>query len=373
MNPAALNPRVNTKKDEATASELSVGGWLPDIQRRLAGIVGAEEAAGGAVVLDFDNTLICRDLGDAVLGQLASNGLHNSAVAAAISPPFCIDGTNQRVEDSPVGYYEALQQATSDHEPRAAAYAWAVQVMAGRSPADVVRATRHVLESPHREGQKLPPFAYPDMLDLVGYMLTRGFRLYIISATNVWSTRWAVKNVINPALNVRFGSEIEIRPECVVGISLLMKERASGLLYSDAHLVRSNPAYRSLDPETLGKLELTPLLSFPVSTYAGKVGCLRTLLGNEQPLLAAGDSDNDLPLLAEAKHRLWIARLEDASMQEFAASDALRGENWLVQPVLTGIRPGFIRSREDLESRTPPSTIEHSIDPLRRAGHLVGF
>jgi hypothetical protein len=94
---------------------------------------------------------------------------------------------------------------------------------------------------------------------------------------------------------------------------------------------------------------------------------------NEQPLLVAGDSDNDLPLLAEAEHRVWIARLEEAYLQERVTARGAEGENWLVQPVLTGPRPGFLRSRGDVEARDAPAITDRSIACWQRAGHLERF
>ncbi len=368
-----------TSKSEAPVRKLAPGRWLPRVRVRLEEIVRAHAHRGRAVVFDFDNTLICRDLGDATLATLAAGDLFTRSEAASLfSPAFGTDGKSLRLEDGPVAYYEALQQASAengyDPAPFAAAYAWAVQVMAGLTPADVITATERASggSDGSQSGRRERPFAYPEMVDLVGLLLTSGFRVYVVSATNVWSTRWAVMNVINPALEDRFGGGVKIPEAHVVGISLLMKERGTGRLYNDAYLVKTDPAYRRLDPTSLSRFELTPFLSFPVPTYAGKVGCVRTLLPNEQPLLTAGDSDNDFPLLAEGKHCIWMARLEDVSLQERVAEQACDDE-WLVQPVLTGTDPGFVNSSRNLEGRGAPDDARRSIACWQAAGCLIEF
>lgn len=342
---------------------------------RVASDRDTSDRVAPVAVFDFDNTLLCRDLGDAVLHRLVSEGfLDRSTVASSFSPSFGVDGERRRLKDGPLAYYEALQQEAVDQdydpEPRAAAYAWAVQVMAGVTPAQVVAATKRAMDGSRDGVDGAVPFPYPEMVGLLGFLLVHGVRVFIVSATNVWTTRWAVLNVINPLLRDRFGDGIAIRPECIVGISVLMKEKASGRLVSDARLLGTDPAYRRLDADVLSRFELTPLLSFPVSTYAGKVGCLRVLAPGERPLLAAGDSDNDLPLLTEAKHRLWIARLEESILQQRVADTLGHSSNWLVQPVLTGAYPGFVPSQQVLLQRDPPACAEQSLTPWRRAGFL---
>jgi len=119
--------------------------------------------------------------------------------------------------------------------------------------------------------------------------------------------------------------------------------------------VVSNAAYASLDPGVTASFRLTSKLHFPVPVYSGKVAAILDLVG-QRPYLAVGDSPGDHAMLGFSEHRLWIARLEKPDYQQ-ATSDLMRRmgtANWLVQPTLCRMSPGFVPHGDDLAARRSP-------------------
>jgi hypothetical protein len=197
-----------------------------------------------------------------------------------------------------------------------------------------------VVVTPGRTAYPLPWF-YPEMVELLAMLLHHGFAVWIVSASNVWSVRHLVLRELNPRLRRR-GCRRGVPPEQVIGVAPLVRDRWEREL-KDRVLVRTRAGYARLEPSALRGLRLTAQLDEPVPVYAGKVACLWDTLGRA-PYLAAGDSPGDLPLLAFAQHRLWLAR--EGKPAYTAALEACRcrhaPEQWLVQPVRAGDQPGFV-------------------------------
>lgn len=337
---------------------LRASGWTPEVRARLEELLRRGAGRGLAVAFDFDNTLVRGDVGEATLAWLVKHRRLRPETVAALCPPFRT-AAGQRVEAARLpdltAYYEALLEGgghgAEDPQPLTRGYLWTAQILAGLTVAQVVRATAAVAAAaregeagrlevtPGRTAYPLPWF-YPEMVELAAALLNHGFAVWIVSASNVWSVRWMVLRVLNPRLR-RLGCRRSVPPEQVVGVAPLLRDGREREL-KDRVLVRTRPAYARLDPPVLRGLRVTPLLDEPVPVYAGKVACLWDALGRT-PYLAAGDSPGDLPMLAFAEHRLWLAR--EGKPAYAAAMEACRRqrepERWLVQPVRAGERPGF--------------------------------
>ena len=96
----------------------------------------------------------------------------------------------------------------------------------------------------------------------------------------------------------------------------------------------------------------------PVPVYSGKVAAIFDNLGRN-PYLVAGDSPGDLPMLALAPNRLWMARLNKPGYQEAAlkCSQKTGREGWLIQPTLASNECGFIAEvTKDVQSADPQVT-----------------
>ncbi len=365
---------------------LAENGWAPAVRRHLEDWIRREGGRGLAVALDFDNTLVCGDIGEATLAILVREGrLDADRLSPALVPSFRSPAGSQvaaRALSDLTEYYEALLAPTvhgpADPTPLAGGYVWAVEVMEGLRVTDVIQATTQAYRLA-QPGSLQPievtpgktaypaPFFYPPMVELLATLLKNGFSLWIVSASNVWSVRWMVREVLNPMLR-QLGAPQGIPPQQIAGVSVLLQDR-HGRLHKDACLVRENAAYARLDPAALKALRLTRWLEFPVPTYSGKVGFLWDVLGG-RPELAAGDSPGDHPMLAFARRRLWIARLDKPDYQKATLNVIRRtgSEGWLVQSVLGRDQPGFV---EDVSSLPPlPESlgvkVRRSVRLLRR-------
>lgn len=350
-------PLARTRTDVVS---LPPRGWNPVTRRALEKLIRRGSGKNLPAVFDFDNTLVCGDVGEATFAVLVRDGLLTpEKLAPTLSPPLRLRSGKRLTPASGADlteYYEALLDPTvhgdADPTPLATGYAWVVEAMAGLSIAEVVRATRIACElacpgdvrsidvTPGRTAYPAPWF-YPEMVDLLAALIRHQFDVRIISASNAWSVRWMVQHRLNPMLRER-GVPDGLRPEQITGITTLLADRA-GHLYKDPLLLRENPGYAALDAKVLRGLKLTSRLHFPVPTYSGKITCIHDTIGR-RPVLCAGDSPGDLPMLAYCENRLWIARADKStSLRKLAETMRATGDRgWLVQPVRTRDQPGFL-------------------------------
>jgi hypothetical protein len=106
------------------------------------------------VVFDFDNTIIAGDISEATLAVLAKTGVLRAArLPATLSPAFRPAGKARVTLKSCADiteYYEAFlapsAHGEADPNPLSNGYVWAVEVMEGLRPLDVVNATRSALQ-----------------------------------------------------------------------------------------------------------------------------------------------------------------------------------------------------------------------------------
>ena len=360
---------------------LSAPGWLPAVRERLEALLRNGSGQGLPVVFDFDNTIVCGDIGEATLAMLVRDGvLEPGRVPELLGRSFVTsEGRLCSIQSSTdlTEYYEALLAPTahgrSDPTPLATGYTWAVEVMQGLRLSDVVRATQKVLalSQPGREQfltvtpghSAYPvPFFYPEVVELITELRRHRFEIWIVSASNVWSVRCLVSLGLNPLLR-EAGVDQGIPPGQVVGVSTLMTDDA-GRLYKDAVMIREREAYAALDLDFLDTLRLTSWLQYPVPTYSGKVGVIWDVLGR-RPYLAAGDSPGDHAMLSFSENRLWIARLEKPDYQQATLRliDRADSKHWLIQPVLCRKTPSFISdlSRVPQVLGEPPVKVRESI------------
>jgi hypothetical protein len=341
-------------------SQLFAPGWSTECRERLQNLIRRGAGKHLPVVFDFDNTIMCGDIGEATLAMLVRDGiLAPGIVPAHACPPFTLPSGKlislASLSDL-TDYYEALLDATppgaNDLTPMASGYVWAVEAMQGLSPLEVARATQRVFAlsqpmkecllevTPGRSAYPIP-FFYPASVELIAQLIRHEFDVWIVSASNVWSVRWMALHALNPLLQAH-GLAEGIPADHVVGVATLLTDQ-SGSLYKDAVLVRENAAYAALEPDALESFRLTRWLQYPVPTYSGKVGAIWDGVGR-RPYLCAGDSPGDHPMLAFSENRLWIARLEKPDYQA-ATAELVRQtgrETWSIQPVLARNVPQFV-------------------------------
>ncbi|RPI94381.1 MAG: hypothetical protein EHM32_06840, partial [Spirochaetales bacterium] len=226
---------------------LTEKGWSDRTRSGLERLIESGAGKNLPVVFDFDNTIVCGDIGEATLAMLAKEGgISRDGIPAVIAPTFrssngktislaaCADLTV---------YYEELLGATEHHNddfaPLSSGYVWAVEVMQGLSPNDVINATERVnaqsepfvparIEVTPGVSSYPVPFFYPEMLELIAALIASRYDVWIVSASNVWTIRWMVLRALNPELAAR-GCETGIAPDHVIGVSTLLADREGRL------------------------------------------------------------------------------------------------------------------------------------------------
>jgi len=349
------------------------GNWNPVVKAKLEKAIAANAGQNKICILDFDNTTICRDIGEATMAALNEAGLLTKEKHyKCVDPDFVLDGKkiSMATVKSLPEYYEDFLSATKHHAmestPYENGYGWVVQIMAPMSPADwlpyTAKAFGNGIGEQDSKNAKLKetkingyrmPFFYPEMVDLYGVLLKNGYQVYISSASNIHTVRWMVLNQLNPRIQALHGKSLRIPPENVIGISCLMNDDRTGQLCKDPYLVRENQKYANLDPEELKHYHLTAQICHPMNGYYGKLANIMKYITQKRPFLIAGDSSNDLPMLNYAENRLWITRLEKLGYQKTLVKTiqkSLPGE-WLIQPVLYKKAPGFVSTNADLQKR----------------------
>ncbi len=363
--------KINRKNQgNSQPPQLRGAGWTPGARAALERLIRAGAGQGLPVVFDFDNTVVSGDIGEAVLAQLVKTGrLKTANIPATIAPAFRqADGKRVRLRQcvDVTEYYERFLSPTahgiSDSSPLANGYVWAVEILEGLTPWEIVQATKNAFAASSPGQRKLieatpgrtayaAPFFYPEMVELIATLLQQGFDFWVVSASNVWSVRWMLLEALNPLLR-EYGVTAGVRPDRIVGVSTLLTDK-SGQLYKDPLLAKELPGYTTLEPQVLKRFRLTSRLHFPVPSYSGKVACIFDSIG-VAPYLCAGDSPGDLPMLAFSHHRLWMARMEKTAYQQARANlpPAVLRRGWIVQPIRVGEKPGLIT--EPIRSEPSP-------------------
>lgn len=385
---------------QSSNAVLKPGNWNPHVKARLESLIAGNAGKGKIAVFDFDNTMICRDIGESSFAAMVEKGVLTAGnIPANISPTFKLGDKMVGLQNSKdlTTYYEDFLSASKhqkrEETPYASGYAWVVQIMAGMTPAEIIPYSEKAYNggaaindslSPELKESKIngyrQPFFYPEMVDLVGVLLKNDFDVYFASASNVWTVRWMVTKNLLPMVQELHGKNLNIAGDHVLGVNVLLKDKRTGLIYKDPLLVKENKAYANSDLKELANYELTTQVNYPLTGYFGKVANILKFVSLERPFLIAGDSPNDHPMLNWSENRLWITRLEKKGYQEKTAKlmeNSLSGE-WLVQPVLYKKAPGFVSSSDDLNRRLAikPDKLKSAIGVagiLQQTGNLQGF
>ena len=196
---------------------------------------------------DLDNTLLVGDIGEAVFAALKLQG-H--------LPGFSWEK------------YRRLLYSN-----KAEAYCSVVSAMSGLSERTVHRVTLGVLSRSdgyvELENSFIPvPYAHPVMIRLISYLRLIGYQIHVISASNEISARLAAWHYF------------EISPSNVWGIRQRHRRGT-----------------------------LTDELLEPVPVGDGKVWAYRKFIGTTDPIVTAGDSPLDVPMLELTDPRglcLWV-------------------------------------------------------------------
>lgn len=304
--------------------------WKPSVKKKLNAIIKEGSGKNLPVVFDFDNTIFCGDIGELTLkDMLKKNKIKVTDEIKAISPKFKQKDREISLEKLDIyEYYEELHSINNRGNSISFvnAYAWSTQIFTGLSPFEIIESTKSAYEQ--RTNEKI----YDEMLDLISELLKNKYDIYIISGSNVWTVRWMVQNAINTELTKR-GFKEGIKLSHVFGISTFMHDKNMNLL-KDFYYAEDNSDYANLKEETLKSLTLTNMLTYPLTSYAGKAGIIMENIKGK-PYIVAGDSSNDFYMLSIAKYPIWIERINKPDYQKEKA-EFIKGRNlkeWISQPV----------------------------------------
>jgi phosphoserine phosphatase len=233
-------------------------------------------------------------------------------------------------------------------------YLWVCQVFEGLSLAmlrenirevfDEVRPipTTRIIQGENVEVAVHPPKVFRAQIELIQTLTTAGVEVWVVSA--------ALEELVRMvAADPAYG--LNVPAERVIGVNLLMKNSDDSLRVSahDRQVLRGYQSYFS--PERL-EATLTHHLFAPATWYQGKVSAIRKWIAHSKaPLLVAGDSQNDLPMLFEVEGtgkgiRLWVDRktkYRDAAIAQAKRRGQLMDEahGWLLMTpqALHGVAP----------------------------------
>ena len=220
------------------------------IQRELDHRFSVNQSSYRIAVFDLDNTLLIHDVGNAVFADLRARSLFGKLRECNAPLPL-----------SWKAYTHLIDSGRSEE-----AYRRVVQAMAGLEPTTIRSATRRVMSGNGStievEGFSVPtPRPDPRMTALLRSLEKMNFRIYIISASNQISVRTVAAEYFN------------LNPEHAWGITTTIR------------------------PDPRGRPTLTTEIMEPFPYGPGKTELFHLHLGNRYPLISAGDSESDIPLL----------------------------------------------------------------------------
>jgi phosphoserine phosphatase len=240
---------------------------LEPIYKNVAGLIKKSEQPFFAV-FDFDNTCIVNDIGEATLAYMARNNLFKDK--NLLKGKF--ENYSKAVFEN---YYKLLDNGRIEE-----AYQFASKILSGFSVDDISSLANKVIEFEGKNigtaelfGRKIAKGIKPrsQTIELINFLKDNKVAVWIVSASLEILVRQALKHF-----------DIEAN---LIGVRNIVIE---------------------------GKT--TSELKKPLSIIGGKVGCIKKFINKERkPLLGAGDSINDLPMLEYCEIKAVVDRQNELS------------------------------------------------------------
>jgi len=285
---AAPDPLANWTPAERAAIDTTLSHVLP----------------GDYATFDADNTLWVSDLEESLLPWLENHGfLHADRLDPMLKPVPMLPG------ESLYGYYHRLCEVDDN-----LCYPWIAQAFSGLSlkllkqQVDAMIADGRPIPVRYRVGDRevagtvMPPRIMPGQRQLLAALRARGVRIYVVTA----SLEELVRMVVS---DPRYG--LDVPPDRVIGVTMLLRDPKTGAVTTARQQIAKGHFLDGVySAEHHADMVLTPTLWAPLTWHEGKVAAIRTYIDPvRHPLLAAGDSASDWPMLFYADGlRIWVER-----------------------------------------------------------------
>ncbi|TWU72698.1 hypothetical protein ED733_003871 [Metarhizium rileyi] len=317
--------------------------WPRDAAKALNAMIARNAHQGRYAVFDMDNTSYQFDLEESLLPFLEAKGVLSREKLDSSLKIIPFRDTASSAE-SLYSYYLRLCEVDD-----AVCYPFAAQVFSGvplrqlKVYVDELMALNETIPVQYYEHGVLtnstvsPPRVFRGQVELWNRLQANGIEVYVISAASEELVRMV-------ASDPKYG--YNLKPENVIGVTLLMKDLKSGNITSARKQIKDGDYHEQNNLD----LVMTPFLWTPAVWKEGKWAAILTYIDPwNRPILAAGDTpDSDGPMqfqgvdVGRGGIHLWVNR-KDKYMQQinkmrkdFAAAQKRQGlpvwadKNWVI-------------------------------------------
>ena len=299
--------------------------WPAEAAFALNALIRRHAHSGAFAIFDADNTSYRHDLVGALLPFMEMSGVltRDTMNPALKLIPFKDSATHPESLNS---YYLRLGEIDDQ-----VGYPWASQIFAGftlkelKSHLDDMLAFGKPIPSLCWVGDQMqsmpvdPPQFLKGQQELYNALRQHGIDVFVVSAASEELVRMVLADP-------QYG--YNVKPENVIGVSLLLKNRDTG----DITTARKLIAEKRYQPADLLHHELTHTLWAPMPWYEGKQAAIHTYIHPwKKPILVAGDTPHsDGPMLfrgpdvAQGALRLFVSR-SDQTLQTMNAMQLAHG------------------------------------------------
>lgn len=317
--------------------------WPAEASAQFNTLIKAHGNKGAYAVFDADNTLYRYDLEESLLPYLEMKGV---LTRERLDPSLKLIPFRDKPDhkESLNSYYYRLCEIDDQ-----VCYPWVAQIFSGftlrelKGFVDELMAWGKAIPSTYYEGETVkkieifPPKPYSGQKELVNALTAGGVEVYVVSAASEELVRMVVSDP-------KYG--YNIKPQNVIGVSMLLKDRKTGDLTTARKLISE----KKYDQAALMERELTPYLWAPLTWFEGKQAAIHTYIDEwKKPVLVAGDTPvSDGPMLFRGTDtergglRVWVNRKDKylkqiegmqrthAAAQKTQGLSATADRNWIV-------------------------------------------
>ncbi|WYZ43875.1 hypothetical protein EsH8_VII_000311 [Colletotrichum jinshuiense] len=290
--------------------------WPTAAAKALNTMIAANANQSNYAVFDMDNTSYRFDLEESLLPFLESKSVLTRDTMDPTLKLIPFKDTANHTE-SLYSYYLRLCDIDD-----MICYPWAAQIFSGfplselKGYVDELMSLNRTISTTYYEGDVVtpyevsPPKVFTGQVELYNKLMANGIEVYVITAASEELVRMV-------ASDPKYG--YNVKPENVIGVTLLMKNLTSGELTTTRKQVEAG----TYDEKANLGLVMTPFLWTPATWMQGKWAAILTYIDEwKKPILAGGDTpDSDGPMIfhgvdvAKGGIHLWINR-KDSYMEQ---------------------------------------------------------